>query len=275
MRSVADVSDPFRFDGTTCLSISGGGTSAYMLRRVLDAHGGSLPPSTLAVFANTGKELPETLDFVREMSERWNVSIRWVEYTGLREFREVTHATASRNGEPFAALIARKNYVPNPMARICTIGMKIETIAAFMKSEGAAEFTSVVGLRYDEPRRVAKIRSRVAAGEDMAVPLADARITRPDVMRFWDAQPFRLNLQWWESNCGGCYLKGRGILERIERDRPGTLDWYAAVEAERGATFRPDIAYAEIIKSARRPSLPMVFSGEPTAASGDDCACTD
>lgn len=32
------------------------------------------------VFANTGKERPETLDFVQECAERWDVPIPWLEY---------------------------------------------------------------------------------------------------------------------------------------------------------------------------------------------------
>jgi 3'-phosphoadenosine 5'-phosphosulfate sulfotransferase (PAPS reductase)/FAD synthetase len=30
-------------------------------------------------FANTGKEMPETLDFVRDCGEHWGVDITWLE----------------------------------------------------------------------------------------------------------------------------------------------------------------------------------------------------
>ena len=39
------------------INVSGGRSSAYMLRHILDAHGGELPPRTVPVFCNTGKEL--------------------------------------------------------------------------------------------------------------------------------------------------------------------------------------------------------------------------
>lgn len=74
--------NPFFIEGPAVLSISGGRTSAYMLRMVLDAHGGALPPDVLAIFANTGKEMPETLDFIEECSQRWSVPIKWLEYRG-------------------------------------------------------------------------------------------------------------------------------------------------------------------------------------------------
>ena len=58
--------DPFLCDGPTVVSFSGGRTSGLMLRRVLDAHGGTLPEDVHVVFTNTGKERPETLAFVAE-----------------------------------------------------------------------------------------------------------------------------------------------------------------------------------------------------------------
>jgi 3'-phosphoadenosine 5'-phosphosulfate sulfotransferase (PAPS reductase)/FAD synthetase len=70
---------PYLIDGPALISFSGGRTSAYLLRQALDAHGGSLPADVIACFANTGKEMPQTLDFVRDCSERWDVEIVWLE----------------------------------------------------------------------------------------------------------------------------------------------------------------------------------------------------
>ena len=46
--------NPFLIDSPTCISFSGGRTSAYMLWRVLKANGG-LPSQAIVCFANTGK----------------------------------------------------------------------------------------------------------------------------------------------------------------------------------------------------------------------------
>ena len=64
---------PYKLSGTTVVSFSGGRTSAYMLRQVLDNNDdlGDL----VVTFANTGKEHPATLEFVRECAERWAVPI--------------------------------------------------------------------------------------------------------------------------------------------------------------------------------------------------------
>lgn len=61
------MSDPFRITGPAIISVSGGRTSAYMLWRILQAHGGTLPSDVHAAFANTGREMPATLDFVQDM----------------------------------------------------------------------------------------------------------------------------------------------------------------------------------------------------------------
>ena len=67
--------DPFLIDGPTSVSFSDSRTSEYILRRVLDAHGGTLPHDARVVFANTGKEREETLVFVEEVSQRWGVPV--------------------------------------------------------------------------------------------------------------------------------------------------------------------------------------------------------
>ena len=71
--------NPYRIDPDSpwyhVLNVSGGRASAYMLGQILMAHGGELPPRCEAVFANTGKERAETLDFVQALSDRWGVPI--------------------------------------------------------------------------------------------------------------------------------------------------------------------------------------------------------
>lgn len=54
---------PYKLSGTTVVSFSGGRTSAYMLRQVLDNNEDS--SDLVITFANTGKEHPATLEFVR------------------------------------------------------------------------------------------------------------------------------------------------------------------------------------------------------------------
>ena len=70
--------NPYKIDGPALISFSGGRTSAYMLYHILQAHGGSLPDDIYVTFANTGKEMPETLDFVHDCGVHWDVKIHWL-----------------------------------------------------------------------------------------------------------------------------------------------------------------------------------------------------
>jgi 3'-phosphoadenosine 5'-phosphosulfate sulfotransferase (PAPS reductase)/FAD synthetase len=108
------MTDPFKITEPTCISFSGGRTSAYMLWRVLEAHGGKLPDDAVVCFANTGKEDEATLKFIHDCETNWNVPIVWLEYCAEEpKFKIVNFETASRNGEPFEALIRHYKKLPN------------------------------------------------------------------------------------------------------------------------------------------------------------------
>jgi 3'-phosphoadenosine 5'-phosphosulfate sulfotransferase (PAPS reductase)/FAD synthetase len=271
--------NPYLTSGPTCVSFSGGRTSGYMLAQILAAHGGTLPPDTHVIFANTGKERPETLDFVHECATRWGVHVRWIEWQReAPRWREVTYQTASRDGRPFSELIAWKSYLPNPVQRLCTQHLKIDAMMRFLRDEirVGPQYTSVIGIRYDEPRRWRIIgqdsRNR---RETKVAPLVTAKVTEDDVMDWWRGQPFDLSLSQGEGNCDLCFLKGAAIKDRIVRQRPDLAEWWAAQENPKEGTRRlwrsTGPTYAQLLDRARRqlPLFPDLGESEP------DCACTD
>lgn len=271
------ASDPFRVEGPAVISFSGGRTSGYMLWRILQAHGGTLPNDVVVCFANTGREMPATLDFVQECASRWGVRIRWVEYRwepGRHSYEEVSHNAASRNGEPFEALIRARRLLPNPVARFCTQDLKIRTMKRFVQAEyGWRKPKNVVGLRADEPGRVAGATDpanwKHQRSGPVLCPLAVAGVDEGEVLAFWRAQAFDLELSGkWEGNCDGCFLKPRGAITRMLRDHPERMSWWAEREAEAIATgrardpaiarFREDRSYAEMADIvARQGVLPF------------------
>ena len=255
--------DPFRIEGPACISFSGGRTSGYMLWRILQAHGGKLPDDVVVLFANTGKEMPETLDFVQECSERWGVPIVWLEYG--RSI--VDYKTASRNGEPFDLLTTKRSYLPNPVTRFCTQELKIKLIEAHCKSLGWDEWTTAVGLRADEQYRVAKMRNQASK----ISPLFDAGLGKDDVRKFWTNNSFDLRLPYeTHSNCDLCFLKGADQIMSLIREKPERATWWITQEQKIGATFRSDRpTYAQML--AYSESQVELFGDEPL----QDCACTD
>lgn len=244
----------------------------------------SLPKEAVVCFANTGKEDEATLQFVHDCEKHWNVPIVWLEYQDAEEskdrWKQVTFETASRNGEPFEAVIRKKNYLPNPVTRFCTIEMKIRIIANYLFSIGMCETRSEgehmswVGIRADEPRRAAKIpRDRT--------PLVTAGVSKEMVGEFWSNQAFDLQLPnfngvTYHGNCDLCFLKGTSQTMSLIQEKPERAIWWAKMEAlalasrPDGARFRKDRAgYADMMKFAEDQT--DFFGNDETIA----CFCGD
>jgi 3'-phosphoadenosine 5'-phosphosulfate sulfotransferase (PAPS reductase)/FAD synthetase len=279
--------DPFKIDEPTVISFSGGRTSAYMLWRVLQSNNG-LPDQAKAVFCNTGKEDEATLRFVHDCSVNWGIPIIWLEYRVAEvPFEVVNFDTASRNGEPFSALIKKKNYLPNPVARFCTVDLKILTLERYIKSIGWAEYENMIGIRADEPRRVAKIRANPSDGRkgvSRFMPLAQVGVQKEDISQFWKSQDFDLGLPniggvTYHGNCDLCFLKGASQLMSLIAEKPERAVWWAAQEGtisnahiKDGGLFRKDRpSYSQMLKYSEQQDDMFAMGDDESIA----CFCGD
>ena len=233
------MSNPYKIIEPTCISFSGGRTSAYMLYKVLEAHDMSLPDDAIVCFQNTGKEDEATLRFVHECETRWNVKIHWIEYRNNDQgYTVVNYETASREGEPFEELIRKNNYLPSPVKRICTAQLKIRPQAKYMRDLGIFGDTGYsvienmcwVGIRADEQRRAAKIvdKSRITLWAD--------GVTKETVGEFWRNQKFDLELPnnngvTMHGNCDLCFLKPMAQIASLVAEKPSRAIWWAKMEA--------------------------------------------
>lgn len=252
--------NPYLIEGPTLISFSGGRTSAFMLHQILLAHNGKLPDDLHVTFANTGKERDETLRFVHDCATHWNVRVRWLEWrTTAVGYEEVGFNSASRNGEPFNALIAKKGMPPNWQARFCTQYLKVKTMTAFAVSLGLVpgQYFEVIGLRHDEGLRIFKMLERNERDGRLCVaPLAKAKIIKADVLEFWRAQPFDLGLDDGEGNCDLCFLKGRKLRKELIRRRPSSVNWWIDAEQSVNGFFDRRDRYAGLRDEvARSPDL--------------------
>ena len=273
----------FKINEPTCISFSGGRTSAYMLWRVLQENGGKLPDDAIVCFANTGKEDEATLRFVQRCSVEWNVPITWIEYIPDEPgYRIVDFHAAARNGEPFEQVIIKKNYLPNAVTRFCTIEMKIRPIAKYLvdigmadtKSEG--ENMSMIGIRADEARRAAKIADK------SRIPLFYAGVTKEDVGKFWKSQHFDIELPningvTMHGNCDLCFMKGASQILSLIAERPERAVWWAKMEQTAlaskpdGARFRNDRpSYQQMITFTEQQR--SMFDGDTDSVA---CFCGD
>jgi len=271
--------NPYKIEGPALISFSGGRTSAFMLHEILKAHDGRLPDDMVVTFANTGLEDPLTLRFVHECSERWGVKIHWLEWRNDEHgFEEVGFNSASRSGEPFKALVAKKKYTPNGVTRFCTQELKIRVMGKFCRTLGWDHWHNVVGLRYDEGHRVLKALARNDAGKERwrtLMPMASAKVkvTKRDVLAFWlgdNADPidlvsplpqgFDLGLRDYEGNCRLCFLKAKRKLLTLIRERPEDADHMIEMEVLGKGRFVTEYSFTDLVNEARAaPMLPGIM----------------
>jgi hypothetical protein len=187
------------------ISFSGGKTSAYMTKMLLDHFRKHEPwREILVTFANTGQEHEETLKFVDRCDKAFGFNVVWLEAVvnhGARKatgHRIVDFEAASRNGEPFEEVI-KKYGIPNKSYNHCTRETKLQPMISYHESVGwkHGEYSVAIGIRADEQDRVS-LKTMSKGG---FYPCIDAGVTKEDVRLWWSQQDFNLNIPEHLSNC--------------------------------------------------------------------------
>jgi 3'-phosphoadenosine 5'-phosphosulfate sulfotransferase (PAPS reductase)/FAD synthetase len=251
--------NPFKITEPTCISFSGGRTSAYMLWRVLQAHGGELPPDAIVCFANTGKEEEATLQFVHDCQTNWGVKIHWLEWRDNQlGYDVVSFETASRNGEPFRDMCIKRKALPNGFMRFCTGELKIDILHKFIRDQGYGTKESpcnqMMGIRSDEQRRVVKMRGKGGLDHnkpwigDFLTPLADANVVAMHIGDFWEKQPFNLNTPMingksYHSNCDLCFHKPVKQIVSLIQEKPERAIWWMEMEQYAKENFAKSVIH--------------------------------
>jgi hypothetical protein len=215
------------------ISFSGGRTSAYMTKLLLDNW--SVRYDFIVTFANTGLEHPKTLEFVHNCDVNFGFNTVWLEavvHDGrvACTHKVVDYATASRKGEPFEAVI-QKYGIPNTAFPFCTRELKINPMNSYLRSLGLDYRTipTAIGIRDDEKRRV----SKTADATQIHYPLIDVWPTdKGEILDWWAEQSFDLGIDEFEGNCQGCYKKSsKKHFMQIERDA-SVYDFHRRMEQQ-------------------------------------------
>lgn len=217
------------------ISFSGGRTSAYMTWWLMNVWPERDKWDMKVVFANTGKEAEETLVFVNECDKRWNLGVIWIEAVICAEFgagttaKNVSFETASRNGEPFEAMICKYG-IPNASFPHCTRELKTGPIHSYIKSVGWKDYHTAIGIRVDEIDRMNPKRRQLK----LIYPLVSQNIALREVSIFWEKQDFDLGLKSYEGNCDMCWKKSVPKLQRLAKERPSRIHWWKEMEKKYG-----------------------------------------
>lgn len=230
------------------ISFSGGRTSAFMTKFLLNYYQSKWDDlkkchigydfkknkqiELKVIFANTGKEREETLEFINLCDIKFNLHTVWVESIFNMEYghgvdcKIVDYKTASRNGEPFEKMI-QKHGMPNVQAPFCSRELKAYPIKKYLKNIGWKKYYTAIGIRADEFDRNSANREK----ERIFYPLIELKsIKKSDVNEFWSKQDFDLDLKSYEGNCDLCYKKSFRKLMTIAKENPHLLKWWQEME---------------------------------------------
>jgi hypothetical protein len=213
------------------VSFSAGRSSAYMAKRLKDER---LDTDFLFLFANTAQEDPRSLAFADRCDREWGLGLVWVEAAvdpraGVgTSYRVVNHNSASRNGEPFEAVIAKYG-IPNQVFQPCNRELKVRPMDAYARAVGwePGTYETAIGIRADETDRV----SSEHVAKRLIYPLIQWGVTKADVLRWWDAQPFALDLPEHRGNCLWCWKKSPRKHLTLAAEDPAVFDFPARMEA--------------------------------------------
>jgi len=190
------------------------------------------------VFANTGQEHDDTLRFVSDISERFNLNTVWVEalvhplHGKGTTHKVVSHNTAARwsdmNG-PFVN-VCGKYGLPNMKFPQCTRELKQRPIMSYMRSIGwkTGTYDTALGIRVDEFDRISP-RSRE---NRIIYPLVKHKIRKQDVLNFFSEYHSDIDLRIPErlGNCLWCWKKSHKKLQENVASNPEMFDFPAMLE---------------------------------------------
>lgn len=226
------------------VTFSGGETSAFMAQYLNKEMQNEY--EMLFVFANTGMESNETLDFVNKCEQKFGINVNWIEAKVFHNqkkscgFIKVDYLTATRNTDwklrtdtPFEEVV-KKYGIPNHSRLHCTRELKMNPIKAFAKSVwGNEKYYLALGIRIDEIDRMNSKKEELR----LVYPLIQKEMkpmTKKHINFWWANQEFRLNLKGYQGNCGACYKKSDNKLMQMVLDDVNYFEFLAYLEDKYG-----------------------------------------
>lgn len=265
------------------VTVSGGRSSAMMARHI-QTHPKYKDYNKLYVFANTGMERPETIEFLKNMVKYWNLPLVLIEgvYStkkgvGVRH-KIIDFDTLSMKNEPYQGAISQLNKnkwtrLPNKGTPYCQTYLKERPCHSLAKEIfQTTDYIKAIGYRKEDmPKRITY--KEIELSKDKIAPLITdfkTPISKFDLTRWYDNQPFKLDLHSDLGNCTLCWKKGdKNLVKSIQLNDRVTQDieWFKKMEDKYGNTmFRGNRSIFEIVKIAEN-------TGEQTYLFNDNEGC--
>lgn len=220
------------------VSFSGGETSAFMAQWLNNNYENLGYKNIVFVYANTGLENEQTLEFIERCDKHFKLCVQWLEVdinftAGIgNSFYMTNYENASRKGEPFEAII-KKYGIPNINSPHCTRELKANPILKFAKRYFNNEpYDTAIGIRIDEIDRINPNYKE----KNFIYPLVTNIPTSKNMINFfWKNQDFRLELKGYQGNCITCWKKADKKLYQIAKENPSAFNFFQKMEFKYGS----------------------------------------
>lgn len=215
------------------VGLSGGRTSAYMARKLVDKYG---VENVICLFCNTSAEHLATYDFVRNIEKLWGFNVCYLEVDVHHDKRKgCTHKVVKfedlkRNNELFEEVI-KKYGIANKVYMHCTRELKTNVVKSFVRDNKLNNLSYAIGIRSDEIDRM-----KFEKGRNLIYPLvSEFPTTKRDVLDFWKKQDFDLELPEHYGNCVACFKKSARKMLTIAKNNPREYDFMNRMEMRYGS----------------------------------------
>lgn len=267
------------------VTISGGRSSAMVARHIQTSEKYK-DYNKIYVFANTGQERIETIDFLKNIVKHWGIKLNIVEgvYSNVMgvgvSYKLVDFDTLSMNSEPFSGAVMHYNKgefhgLPFSKAPYCSRAMKTDPCKKFADDIfGVNNYIKSIGFRKEDmPKRITFAEAK--EDESRIFPLlTDFKtvIGNSELNQWWDKQAFKLSIHGNLGNCELCWKKGDDALLQNLRYGTRSVEWWRKMEAKYGNTsFRGNKSIDDLVKMAE---LPYTHEFNFPVEENDSCVCS-
>jgi hypothetical protein len=257
------------------VTVSGGRSSAMMAYHIHTSEKYQ-DYNKAYVFANTGMERPETIEFLKNIESVWGIPLTLIEgtYSNVMGvgvgYKIVDWDSLDMNAGPFEQSIMHKNKgiydgLPNKEAPYCSEAMKTYPSNKFgMEVFNGEKFIKAIGFRKEDmPKRISW--PEIKEDKTRIFPLLTdfpEPIGLLELNSWWNKQPFQLGINSKFGNCELCWKKSDKNLVEVIRKGTRFIDWWARMEEQYGNTaFRERRSIADFVKMAKQPSTGEIDFG--------------
>lgn len=197
---------------------------------------GKPTPNDIVLFADTGREVPRTYEFIDEFERN----------EGIKVHRAVFIHKNAPGLMGYDAYVScyKTQYLPNVNTRGCTRELKIRTAKRYLRQLGVRKFTQFIGFRAEERERILGYKDRHKWVKTRFL-LDELGIDEGAVDAFWQMKPYRLGLPKILKNCDLCFLKGKDNIITLMQHYPEFAEPWIKNEKP-GSTYIKGVTYRQL-----------------------------